>query len=216
MKKKKVSMRLQFSEEEKRFPWLSMLLDAFAIIDRGVSAGVKEHEKKFRARLACKKGCGGCCRTHSDIPIYPLETVGIYWYTIEKMERPLRDVLRRQLLEHVKGGACPFQIDESCSIHAVRPVACRQFNVFGTACAEGEDAYFTRRQDVMTPIEKYTHQAIRVMLPFYGIVDADAQERAVKAGFIHTQVRVLSSCDWKQLAVRMDEFDRESESVHAD
>jgi Fe-S-cluster containining protein len=207
MKNKKVPTRLRFPEEEKQFPWLPMLLDAFAIIDRGVSAAVKEHERRFRTKLACKKSCGSCCRTHSDIPLYPLETVGIYWHTIEKMGGPLREILKRQLMQHENGRPCPFQVDDACSIHSFRPIACRQFNVFAAPCAEGEDPFYTRRQDVLTPIQKYTHQAIAATLPFYGITDAAAQVRAVRGGFIHTQVRVLSDCDWKSLAVRMNEFD---------
>ncbi len=207
MKNRKVSIRLRFPEEEKHLPWLPLLLDAFAIIDKGVSIAIKEHEKKLKTKLACTKGCGSCCRTHSDIPLYPLETVGIYWHTIEKLGQPLREILKKQLMEHQKGHPCPFQVDNACSIHPFRPIACRQFNVFATPCAEGEDPYYTRREDVLTPIEKYTHQAIMVMLPFYGITDEAAKGHAVKSGFIHTQARVLPACDWKALAIRMNEFD---------
>lgn len=203
---KKISKRLHFPDDEKRFPWLALLLDAFAVIDEGVSIAVREHEKKFAARLACRKGCGSCCRTHSDIPLYPLEMVGIYWHTIEKTDEPLRNVIKKQLLAHRKGGPCPFQVDNACSIHIVRPIACRQFNVFTRPCTEGEDPYYTRRKDVLTPSEKFTHQAISVMLPFYGINDGPARARAVKTGFIHSQARVLQACNWMELALKMDAF----------
>ncbi|MBS1114086.1 MAG: hypothetical protein H6Q92_1849, partial [Nitrospirae bacterium] len=36
---------------------------------------------------------------------------------------------------------------------------CRQFNVFGSPCAEGEDPYYTRREDVLLPIKQYTDRA---------------------------------------------------------
>jgi Fe-S-cluster containining protein len=207
MKDKKVSTRLRFPEDEQLRPWLPLLLDAFAIIDKGLSAAIQEHEKKFKSKLACKKGCGPCCRTHSDIPLYPLEMVGIYWYTIEKLEQPLRGIVKKQLLEHRKDRSCPFQVDNACAIHAFRPIACRQFNVFAAPCTEGEDPYYTRRKDVLTPSEKITNRAIMVMLPFYGVTDEAAKVRAVKSGLIHTQVCVLQACDWKELAIKMDQFD---------
>ncbi|HKN18416.1 MAG TPA: YkgJ family cysteine cluster protein [Dissulfurispiraceae bacterium] len=205
MKDQKISTRLHFPEDEKLRPWLPLLLDAYAIIDKGVSTVIREHEKKSRTKLACKKGCGQCCRTHSDIPLYPLEMVGIYWYTIEKLGQPLRGIVKRQLLEHRKGRSCPFQVDNACAIHAFRPIACRQFNVFSAPCAEGEDPYYTRRKDVLTPSEKFTNQAIMVMLPFYGVTDEAAKACSVKTGFIHTQVHVIQACDWKELALRFSE-----------
>jgi Fe-S-cluster containining protein len=205
MKDKKIPARLRFPEEETLRPWLPLLLDAYAIIDKGVSAAIREHEKKSRTKLACKKGCGSCCRTHSDIPLYPLEMVGIYWYTIEKLGQPLRGIVKKQLLENRKGSPCPFQADNACAIHAFRPIACRQFNVFATPCAEGEDPYYTRRKDVLTPIVKYTDRAIMVMLPFYGITDESAKVHAVKTGFIHTHVHELQKCNWQELALRVCE-----------
>ena len=131
--------------------------------------------------------------------------VGIYWYVIEKSVQPLRGILKKQLLEHRKGGPCPFQSGNACAIHEVRPVACRQFNVFSTPCSEGEDPYYTRRRDVLTPLEKYTHEAIKVMLPFYGITDEADMVKALKSGFIHTRVLVLQSCNWNELALRICE-----------
>ena len=205
-KQEKLSTRLRFPEDEKTLPWLPLILDAFAVIDKGISVAIREHERKFKSRPACSKGCGSCCRTHKDIPLYPLEMVAIYWHTIEKVEQPFRGMIKKQLLSHKKGGICPFLLDGVCSIHSFRPIACRQFNVFNSPCAEGEDPYYTRRKDVLTPLEKYTHEAIAVMLPFYGITGEAAKARAVKNGFIHTQVRVLQSCDWTELARRMDDF----------
>lgn len=205
-KSKKLSNRLAFPEYEKKLPWLPLILDAFAIIDKGISIAITEREKKFKSRLACSKGCGSCCRTHKDIPLYPLEMVAIYWHTIERVEQPLRDMIKKQLLAHSKGGACPFLMNGACSIHPFRPIACRQFNVFNAPCAEGEDPYYSRRKDVLTPIEKYTHEAIKVMLPFYGVTDESAKAHAVKSGFIHKHVRVLQACDWTELARRMDDF----------
>ena len=207
MKKIEISKRLNFPDDEAKFTWLPMLLDAYAIIDKGISIAIDGFEKKRKTKLACKKGCGSCCTTHKDIPVYPLELVGIYWYAIEKIARPLRESLKNLLWGHNKGNSCPFLIDGACSIHPFRPIACRQFNVFSRPCDEGEDPYYTRRNDVLTPIQEYTDRAFYAMLPFYGVTDKAAKERIIKSRLLNTQVRELQSYNWKELARRMDDFD---------
>jgi len=200
------SKRVRFPVEESKFPWLSMLLDAYAVIDEGVAAAIHEREEERGASLACKKGCDNCCRTHTDIPLYPLELVGIYWYSTEKMAKPLRELLRIQLKVHRAEDPCPFLINGSCSIHTIRPVACRQFNVFNKPCGVGEDPYFTRREDVLTPIQEYTDRAFSVMLPYYGITNKGDRQKAI-AHIIHTQAVNLQSFEWKKLVRLMDKFD---------
>jgi Fe-S-cluster containining protein len=200
------SRRVRFPAEESRFPWLTMLLDAYAIIDEGVAAAIREREETSSARLACRKGCDNCCRTHADIPLYPLELVGVYWYSTEKLANALRELLRIQLKVHRAGDPCPFLIHGSCAIHLMRPVACRQFNVFSKPCGVGEDPYFTRRDDVLTPIQEYTDRAFSLMLPYYGVPRKGDRQKAI-AGIIHTQAVNLQSFDWKKLVRLMDNFD---------
>lgn len=207
MKKNAKSQRFSFPDDEKRLPWLPLLLDAYAVIDKGIAAVVEEREKKQKIKLACRKGCDVCCRAQSDIPVYPLEMVGIYWYAVEKVEQPSREVLKKQLLAHAKSPVCPFLIEHACSVHPVRPAACRQFNVFNKPCAEGEDAYYTRRQDVLAPKQKYRDKAFSIMLPFYGVSDDAAKSRAIKSGLLDSQARLLRLCPWRELARRMDDFD---------
>jgi len=197
--------RLKFPEET-RHPWLPLLLDAYAVIDQGVARAIKK-ERKGGFKLACKRGCANCCRAHTDIPLYPLEIVGIYWYSTEKINGPSREKLKAQLRAGGAGPPCPFLVEGACSIHPMRPVSCRQFNVFGKPCAEGEDPFFTRREDVLTPIKEYAERAFYIMLPFYGITDGEERRRAVEKGYLHTQAQNLQRCDWKKLAALMDEFD---------
>ena len=85
----------------------------------------------------------------------------------------------------------------------MRPIACRQFNVFDRVCAEGEDAFHTRRGDVLTPLRRYADEAYDLMLPFYGIKDRKERRAAVKSGRIHALARVLQGLDWTKLAQRM-------------
>jgi Fe-S-cluster containining protein len=204
--KDRATHRIRYHDDEKRQPWLPLLLDAYAVIDEGISSAVSDEIKKRGVTLACAKGCGNCCATHRDIPVYPLELVGIYWYVIEKMAEPLRSTVKKRLLDHKKGDACPFLVEASCSIHPMRPAACRQFNVFNRPCEPGEDPYYTRRIDVLTPRKEYVDKAFSIMLPFYGVTGKKEIERASRSRLINSLARPLQLCPWNELPVRMDEF----------
>lgn len=192
-----LSRRISFPEDEQRIPWLPMLLDAYAIADTGVAVAVRNEEKRRKSRLACTKGCGNCCEQQKDIPLYPHELVGIYWYVSEKVEPLLRDALTSRLEAHASNSPCPFLVEESCSIHPLRPVGCRQFNVFTRPCARGEDPYFTRREDVLTPLPEYTDRSFAAVRAFYRLEQERNLVNAVK--LIRSQIMNLQEYDWKKL-----------------
>jgi Fe-S-cluster containining protein len=212
-KKKKIKSiiekvkRLSFPDEEKNLAWLKMLLDAYFIIDKGVAKAIEAEQRKGK-KLACTKGCAHCCSTHKDIPIYPLEIIGISWYATEKIKEPEREILKKQLYNFKQTDPCPFLIDTYCSIHPMRPISCRQFNVFGEPCKKGEDPYYTRREDVMNPVKKFVDQAFFIMLPFYGIKNEPERIKIIETGAFHKMVKELHTCNWKGLAEKMDRFDR--------
>jgi uncharacterized protein len=203
MNKSGLSRRLHFPEEEKRLPWLSMLLDAYAIADTGIAVALREAEKKQRKKLACGKGCGNCCEHQKDLPLYPHELVGIYWYVSEKMPVTTRGVLKSRLATHTAEAACPFLIDGSCSIHPLRPLGCRQFNVFTTPCAQGEDPYYSRRDDVLVPIAEYTDRVFATVLSFYDLKREGDLSHAVK--LIRSQIMNLQTFDWGKLVVMIEQ-----------
>ena len=91
--------RLSFPSDEKNHPWLPILLDAYAVVDKGVDEAIKTAFKEGRI-LACGKGCSNCCRTHQTIPVYPLELVGLSWYVTEKLTEPERSVIKTQLYSY--------------------------------------------------------------------------------------------------------------------
>lgn len=198
-----LSRRVHFPEDEARLPWLPMLLDACAIADTGVAIAIRDEEKKRKKKLACGKGCGNCCEHQKDLPLYPHELVGIYWYVSEKMADPNREVLRGRLAAGGSGEACPFLIDKACSIHPVRPIGCRQFNVFTSPCAPGEDPYYTRRDDVLTPASDYTDRAFATVLPFYNMKREGALAEAIR--LVRSQIMNLRSFDWSKLVAIMDQ-----------
>jgi Fe-S-cluster containining protein len=98
-------------------------------------------------------------------------------------------------------------IDDACAIHPFRPLACRHLNVFGARCGPDEDAFHTRRGDVLIPPREITDRAFAVMLPFYGITDRKAIEHAVRTRMLDSLARILQHCPWSELALRMQEFE---------
>jgi len=193
--------RLQFAEDEARLPWLAPLLQAYYTTDQGVAQGIRQAERQGR-KLACASGCAACCRTHKDIPVYPPELAGIAWFAAEKLSGAVRERVRLQLEQHKSIPSCPFLVDETCSIHPLRPIACRFFNVFDRACAEGEDAFHTRRGDVLTPVTFYKRKALALLLHNGVPTEAERQAR-VADGSVHQLARNLRNIPWENLALRM-------------
>jgi len=81
------STRLSFPDDESKQAWLPLLLEAYAIVDAGVHEALRREQKQGRT-LACHKGCAACCRSHTTIPIYPLELIGITWLCGREHNRP--------------------------------------------------------------------------------------------------------------------------------
>jgi hypothetical protein len=80
----------------------------------------------------------------------------------------------------------------------LRPLGCRQFNVFGIPCATGEDPYYTRREDVLVPLADYTDRVFAAVLPFYNLKKGVDPANSIK--LIRSQIMNLLSFDWKKLA----------------
>ncbi len=198
--------RLNFTNDEKHLPWLKTLLNAYFIIDKGINSAINR-EMNHGRKLACAKGCSSCCTTHQDIPVYPLELMGMSWYVIEKLQSPLREQLKKQLENANNLLSCPFLLDGTCSIHPMRPAACRQFNVLDTPCTNGEDAFYSRKQDVMIPIQHYIDNAFDIMLPFYGIKKKAERRKAIKQGTLHSVAKSMKACNWQTLPKKMNNFD---------
>ncbi len=204
--------RVNFAEHEQRLPWLTILMDAYLITDQGISEAINREEKQGK-KLACARGCATCCKSHESIPVYPLELMGMSWYATEVLGGELRDKLKEQLRNLELIQSCPFLLDNACSIHAVRPMACRSFNVFNRQCITGEDAYYTRREDVLTPIKKHTDEAFNIMLPFYGVKNKAERRKMIKTGGMHQMAKVMRDLNWSALADKMAAFEKTNPSI---
>lgn len=202
------SFRVRFPADEGLNPWLPILLDAYEVFDRGISLALQREKRKRGRRPACTEGCDNCCTNQTDIPVYPLEMTGIYWYVLEKTGETVRARLKNTLEAPTPGGPCPFLRDRLCAIYPVRPAACRQFIVYGRPCGEGEDPFFSRREDVLTPIQEAVDQAFYIMMPFYGITKEEEKTAAIKNKIIHVRAKNLMTTDWKALADRITKSSR--------
>ena len=201
--------RDNFAPESEDLPAeLKPLVEAYAVIDRGVAGDVLKHSLKHRAELACKRGCAECCG-QTDIPLYPLEARGIAWYVRERMEAVLREVIMGRVRElrklgraeerRLSGQGCVFLVDGACTVHLMRPVACRLYNVFGAECAQGEDPYYTRRVEVLEPSAEARERAFFLMLPYYGITDDTERYYAIQDGWLDRQAVNLREYEWREL-----------------
>lgn len=111
--------------------------------------------------ITCKAGCGACCR--QMVPLSPPEAfhlmdlvdsfdtlkrswmLGRFDSVVQRLEAeemiaPMMDIIvgadpHRAVNKKYFSLqlACPFLVDENCSIHADRPVACREYNVTSPA-----------------------------------------------------------------------------------
>jgi uncharacterized protein len=200
--------RLSFPNDDKNHYWISPLLEAYYIVDKGIAEAIKKEQKRKR-KLACSKGCSSCCKTHYTIPVYPLELVGISWYATEKIFGQEREMLKKQLRSYKENDPCPFLLNGVCIMHPMRPISCRQFIVFDKPCDDNEDPYYTRLKDVLPPVKKYVDQAFFIMLPFYGVEDESKRRKIIQSGAVHTLVKLIQTCNWKSLADKMDDFDKD-------
>jgi Fe-S-cluster containining protein len=113
--------------------------------------------------ISCRKGCGACCRQMVPLSIFEAELLGEWFDTLPKeRQAELEERFRRALIRLKEAGVldkildpnwgldeksfiqmavdyfhagvpCPFLEDESCSIHPIRPLVCREYLVTSPA-----------------------------------------------------------------------------------
>ncbi len=141
----------------------SLLKDANALATQITDLAVAKVEQAGRT-VSCAKGCGACCR--QLVPISPTEARQLA-AVVDAMPADQAVTIRAKFVQaratmaaaklpprghpdtdkaayHAfgmawfrQGVACPFLKDESCSIHPVRPLVCREYLVTSppAACA---------------------------------------------------------------------------------
>ena len=185
---------------ERLYPGLSLLLDAYAIVDMGVREAVLAHGRE----TACCAGCFQCC--FQPIPVSPLEALALHWQMRHRLKPEMRRLLERSLVS-CQGRSkdvflpCPFLWDGVCQVYALRPVACRQYMVFSRPCAQGEDAARDRPQDVLAPRNDRMLEALSRTLPWYAgrepLPPAQAAPKEVWQ-FFRSVTTVIQAIPWER------------------
>ena len=125
----------------------SGMADLFAIFDSGHAAAQKGHH------IACRNGCNFCCYIAVSATIVEIDLIASYvrsnWpaAAIEALMARIESTYRMTVDDRLaKRTPCPFLVEGSCSIYAVRPFACRrQISIDASLCEkalDGDDANF--------------------------------------------------------------------------
>lgn len=123
--------------------------------------GDPESSSPRKEPISCRKGCGACCR--QVVPLSPPEAFLLaemvqaaspdeqdvllerFVTSAERLESSgLSDALFNRTADYFRLGlACPFLVEESCSIHPMRPLVCREHLVVSPAelCASFPNAF---------------------------------------------------------------------------
>ena len=138
---------------------LTQLLPIIQNLENTIVARAAEEAQQAGSPISCRAGCGACCRQMVPVSLFEAEALATWMDTLPTERRAelkarfhqallaLRDagVIEKILDErwikdrelttqlavdyfhaHV---ACPFLENESCSIHPIRPLSCREYLV---------------------------------------------------------------------------------------
>ncbi|OLN25148.1 protein of unknown function UPF0153 [Desulfovibrio sp. DV] len=182
-----------------QMPWLGALLEAYAILDAGIARAVAADTRQ----PACRAGCHACCL--QPIPVSSLEVQGLRWFALTHLSaRPARLVGAALLLPPAEPGlACPFLVDGACSVYALRPMACREYIVFGRPCQPGERPEESRPGDILALPEAAQRRAFATLLPHYGVAGPEATVAALRDLMVLKDTRILRGHDWSGLATAL-------------
>jgi uncharacterized protein len=189
--------RVRYPEDEDGEIWLPMLLDAYAVLDAGLALAVAASGR----RLACGSGCFACCR--QPIPASSLEVRGLIWYALRQCRGRIRHLLHQRLLARPDREVCPFLVGGNCAAYVMRPLACREFLMFGAACRPGEHPDQSRPGDLLPLPKAAQTQAFWLMLPYYGLTELQARRTGLRDHLILRNTGLLQECDWSSLARAM-------------
>lgn len=89
--------------------------------------------------IACEKGCSACCRM--NVTISSMEAERLAQFSKKCLTRVDRHIAHDPT--HFAGVACPFLVENVCSVYEIRPYACRAHVSFDTTAywCEPERAY---------------------------------------------------------------------------
>ena len=138
---------------------LTQLLPVIQNLENAIIGRVAEEAQSVGSPISCRAGCGACCRQMVPISLFEAEALTEWLKTLpenqlavlhERFHRALtalrasgvlKDILDENWMldeQHTTklatdyfhaGVPCPFLENESCSIHPIRPLSCREYLV---------------------------------------------------------------------------------------
>jgi len=138
---------------------LTQILPVLQSLDDSLVAGVGTQLHGAGLTISCRAGCGACCRQMVPLSIFEAEALADWIRSLpavrqqelaERFDTALRKLAgagfidrmvneewlaenesaRKLALDYLyQRVACPFLEDESCSIHPIRPLICREYLV---------------------------------------------------------------------------------------
>jgi Fe-S-cluster containining protein len=138
---------------------LTQILPVLQSLDDSFIGGVTAQLSEAGFHVSCKAGCGACCRQMVPISIFEAEALGAWIRSLpESRQQELAGRFHQALLHFAAAGLidrmvnhdwlaetdsarklsldyfyqhipCPFLENESCSIHPIRPLVCREYLV---------------------------------------------------------------------------------------
>ncbi len=138
---------------------LTELLPIIQKLDSAIVDGIGERAKSVGKPISCRAGCGACCRQMVPVSLFEAEALIAWMQTLpEESQAELEQRFHRALsrlrdagvidkilnsdwalgeeqatgmaMEYFHAGVpCPFLVNESCSIHPIRPLICREYIV---------------------------------------------------------------------------------------
>jgi len=138
---------------------LTQILPVIQSLEDSLVAGVAGQLAEAGRTVSCKAGCGACCRQIVPLSIFEAEALTAWIRTLpesqqqelaQRFHQALTKLAAAGLIDRMVNGdwlaetdsarqlgldylyqriPCPFLEDESCSIHPIRPLICREYLV---------------------------------------------------------------------------------------
>ncbi|MCH7973750.1 MAG: YkgJ family cysteine cluster protein [Bacteroidetes bacterium] len=187
-------------DDEKKYSWLSILLDSYAINDYQINLFGRREEQSKRLKIVCHKGCSNCCK-NPMVPILDLIRKGISWYISEIMDYNTQEKIKVNISNMQKSTVCPFLVNDVCSIYEVRPLACRTFNVFKKICELNEDPFKTRPNEVLAPNSTIARKVAMRFLDYepYQLKSKKEKEEAFENRIMVETKNFIHNIDWNNI-----------------
>jgi Fe-S-cluster containining protein len=138
---------------------LTQLLPIVQNLEETIISKVGEEARAAGSPISCRAGCGACCRQMVPVSLFEAEALTEWLQTLpedglavlqERFHRALLALRDAGVLDSILEGSwvlgedratqlaidyfhagvpCPFLENESCSIHPIRPLSCREYLV---------------------------------------------------------------------------------------